>query len=299
MDDEIKGDGNSVNYKYRMHDPRLGRFFSVDPLFKDYLELTPYQFSSNSVICMIELEGKEGTMATYRVWNDDDGYHQQACGSQVIEGLKSNIVKTVMLPYGEPNGDPIHLKYKLILSNGAGSASIQYNYLNKPTVSEINDVFGNNLPKVETKIEKSFTQKFNEMAPDFAKDGAMEAGDDGENSGGKYNGINGMRTAGEDMKLFGGVLSDIPNPFTQAMGKYFTGVGISLETTADFADPKVNSSNATINFGINIGEEFVKEIKNKVLDKTNIPNDVKFIIKKTTDKGVENISEDVKPKKSN
>ena len=31
-DDEIKGDGNSVNYKYRMHDPRLGRFFAVDQL---------------------------------------------------------------------------------------------------------------------------------------------------------------------------------------------------------------------------------------------------------------------------
>ena len=31
MDDEIKGDGNSVNYTYRMHDPRLGRFFAIDP----------------------------------------------------------------------------------------------------------------------------------------------------------------------------------------------------------------------------------------------------------------------------
>ena len=30
-DDEIKGEGNSVNYKYRMHDPRIGRFFAVDP----------------------------------------------------------------------------------------------------------------------------------------------------------------------------------------------------------------------------------------------------------------------------
>ena len=26
-DNEIKGKGNSVNYKYRMHDARLGRFF--------------------------------------------------------------------------------------------------------------------------------------------------------------------------------------------------------------------------------------------------------------------------------
>ena len=33
-DDEIKGEGNSVNYEYRMHDPRIGRFFTVDPLSK-------------------------------------------------------------------------------------------------------------------------------------------------------------------------------------------------------------------------------------------------------------------------
>ncbi|GAB4260453.1 MAG: hypothetical protein Kow0079_17360 [Vicingaceae bacterium] len=32
-DDEIKGEGNLINNKFRMHDPRLGRFFSVDPLF--------------------------------------------------------------------------------------------------------------------------------------------------------------------------------------------------------------------------------------------------------------------------
>ena len=32
MDNEIKGEGNSVNYKYRMHDPRVGRFFARDPL---------------------------------------------------------------------------------------------------------------------------------------------------------------------------------------------------------------------------------------------------------------------------
>jgi hypothetical protein len=26
MDDEVKGDGNSVNISFRMHDPRLGRW---------------------------------------------------------------------------------------------------------------------------------------------------------------------------------------------------------------------------------------------------------------------------------
>ena len=59
-DDEINGEGNSLNYTFRMHDPRVGRFFAVDPLFKEYPELTPYQFSSNSPIDMVELEGMEG-----------------------------------------------------------------------------------------------------------------------------------------------------------------------------------------------------------------------------------------------
>jgi len=58
-DDEIKGDGNSVNYSYRMHDPRLGRFFAIDPLIKEYPHYTPYSFSGNKVIAWRELEGME------------------------------------------------------------------------------------------------------------------------------------------------------------------------------------------------------------------------------------------------
>lgn len=58
-DDEIKGQGNSINYKYRMHDPRLGRFFAIDPLTKDYPWNSPYAFSENVVINAVELEGLE------------------------------------------------------------------------------------------------------------------------------------------------------------------------------------------------------------------------------------------------
>lgn len=58
-DDEIKGEGNSVNYKYRMHDPRIGRFFSLDPLAPNYPWNSPYAFSENRVIDGIEWEGLE------------------------------------------------------------------------------------------------------------------------------------------------------------------------------------------------------------------------------------------------
>jgi hypothetical protein len=44
----------------RIYNPRLGRFLSVDPIFKKYPELTPYQFASNSPILFIDLDGLEG-----------------------------------------------------------------------------------------------------------------------------------------------------------------------------------------------------------------------------------------------
>jgi RHS repeat-associated protein len=58
-DDEVKGEGNSYNYKYRMHDPRLGRFFAVDPLAQLYTWNSTYAFSENRVIDGIDLEGSE------------------------------------------------------------------------------------------------------------------------------------------------------------------------------------------------------------------------------------------------
>jgi RHS repeat-associated protein len=67
-DDEIKGEGNSINYKFRMHDPRVGRFFAVDPLAKKYPHNSPYAFSENRLIDGVELEGLE-----YRATKDKDG----------------------------------------------------------------------------------------------------------------------------------------------------------------------------------------------------------------------------------
>jgi RHS repeat-associated protein len=67
-DDEIKGEGNAVNYKYRMHDPRLGRFFATDPLEIQYPFYSPYSFSGNRLIDKVELEGLEPS--DYDIQND-------------------------------------------------------------------------------------------------------------------------------------------------------------------------------------------------------------------------------------
>jgi RHS repeat-associated protein len=58
-DDELKGEGNSLNYTYRMHDPRVGRFFATDPMESVFTWNSPYAFSENDVISHVELEGLE------------------------------------------------------------------------------------------------------------------------------------------------------------------------------------------------------------------------------------------------
>jgi RHS repeat-associated protein len=65
-DDEVKGEGNSVNYTFRMHDPRLGRFFTVDPLRKNFPWNSSYAFSENMLIQMIELEGLQSVEPIYK-----------------------------------------------------------------------------------------------------------------------------------------------------------------------------------------------------------------------------------------
>ncbi len=59
MDNELKGEGNSLNYTFRMHDPRIGRFFAVDPLEANFSWNSTYAFSANRVINGVELEGLE------------------------------------------------------------------------------------------------------------------------------------------------------------------------------------------------------------------------------------------------
>jgi RHS repeat-associated protein len=56
-DDELWS--GAVSFKYRVEDARLGRFFSVDPLFKDYPWYSPYHFAGNIPIRFNDIEGLE------------------------------------------------------------------------------------------------------------------------------------------------------------------------------------------------------------------------------------------------
>jgi RHS repeat-associated protein len=58
-DNDVKGEGNQVDYGMRMYDPRLGRFLSLDPLQNKFPFSSPYTYVLNNPIINIDIDGEE------------------------------------------------------------------------------------------------------------------------------------------------------------------------------------------------------------------------------------------------
>ena len=58
-DNEVLGEGALHAFEYRMHDTRIGRFWSVDPLAGKFPWNSVYAFAENRVVDGMELEGLE------------------------------------------------------------------------------------------------------------------------------------------------------------------------------------------------------------------------------------------------
>ena len=93
-DDELKGEGNSLNYTFRMHDPRVGRFFAVDPLFKTYPYNSTYAFAENKVIQFKELEGGEIIPSEVYIYLAKCGAFGENT-QKIVNGIDKSFEKTV------------------------------------------------------------------------------------------------------------------------------------------------------------------------------------------------------------
>lgn len=56
---EKDSETQNQDYGMRIYDGRVGRFLSVDPLAKEFIDLAPYQFTENSPIANVDLDGLE------------------------------------------------------------------------------------------------------------------------------------------------------------------------------------------------------------------------------------------------
>ncbi|MEN7549995.1 RHS repeat-associated core domain-containing protein [Rapidithrix thailandica] len=53
------------DYGFRLYNPEIGKFLSVDPLASSYPMLTPYQFASNMPVSAIDLDGLEAYLVDH------------------------------------------------------------------------------------------------------------------------------------------------------------------------------------------------------------------------------------------
>ena len=99
------GGGSTYNYGFRIYNPLIGRFLSIDPLFRKYPELTPYQFASNTPIASVDLDGKESAIVT---------------GTQQANGTQTST--TIFLPKAGNMGDGV----LTVMNNANGTTSFSY-----------------------------------------------------------------------------------------------------------------------------------------------------------------------------
>ncbi len=57
-DNEVKGEGNSIDFGARVYDPRVGRFLSLDPFSQVFPGNSPYCYSANNPLLFIENNGE-------------------------------------------------------------------------------------------------------------------------------------------------------------------------------------------------------------------------------------------------
>jgi RHS repeat-associated protein len=157
-DNEIKGVGNSLDFKFRAYDSRLGRFMSFDPLAKSYPWNSPYAFAENDVIRCIDLEGLEKYVVVYHYNEKNEITHIQITS---LKDIKGNLVNQNIKIHGGLLGlfNKKVSKDVLVISNRAGNITTSQS--NSLTTVESNLVkrtnhkcgAGTEYPKVPESIE--------------------------------------------------------------------------------------------------------------------------------------------------
>jgi hypothetical protein len=75
-------------FKYRIDDPKIGRFWQVDPLANKYTYNSTYAFSENKIINAIELEGLESKDVQRRIALTPGAATTTTSGEERIQKIK-------------------------------------------------------------------------------------------------------------------------------------------------------------------------------------------------------------------
>lgn len=140
----------TYDYGFRIYNPALGRFLSVDPLTQSYPWYTPYQFAGNNSIWAVDIDGLEEYIVVTTMYSDGG--------------------KNIAIEYATKKGtkDAVNIQYRQVMKKDASGNTIELGgYLtDKKVVRIVVDVNGKettsydvNLTAQENRIKNSSTRK--------------------------------------------------------------------------------------------------------------------------------------------
>jgi RHS repeat-associated protein len=71
----LGGSGTTYDYGFRIYNPNIAKFLSIDPLYKTYPYYSSYQYAGNSPVAFIDLDGLERVLAI--TFNGDVNYRAE------------------------------------------------------------------------------------------------------------------------------------------------------------------------------------------------------------------------------
>jgi hypothetical protein len=268
--------GDQYDYGFRIYNPRLGRFLSVDPLAYKFSHWTPFQFTGNSPIRFIDLDGLETPNISFML--NTNGWDNSRPTYKLTNKDKIAATAGVVLPAAAvavtapaATAALLHEGYQWLVTTGTAI----YHYFRNPenidkagrTAAQVinpnpidnaaNYTIGD---LIRTTPSQTLLQyEFNKVTTGFAeleKDGslafAFEVGpfkNKGLGSsmfkdavtffGDKVKSIKGMWVAGDNLNAFKKAIADGVSPKEAALNYTFTGSQAKANGFINVAEPTI------------------------------------------------------------
>jgi RHS repeat-associated protein len=152
-DNEIKGEGNSIDFGARIYDSRIGRWSSMDPLFEKYPDLCPYNYSGNSPILFFDQDGmkfvnpyeqdynnaKEALETSQKMYNNLVSNHKgDLTKKDIKQYLKASNLNSTQKAFD--NIKPDYQEVEDYLYTLKATNEKEYNYFNTLTDAKGNEI---------------------------------------------------------------------------------------------------------------------------------------------------------------
>lgn len=174
-DDEVKGNGNSVDFGARIYDPRLGRWLSIDPHAAKYPSTSPYAFCNNNPLIFVDKDGRDAILIVFPDYKISTPLGKiGGLGHAGILLIDNKTGATKYYEYGRYDKEEKGLVRNIPISN------VVLGKDGKPTVESLNKVLGQISEKSGQggKIDGAYviSDQFDEMNK-YAKDKQSENSD--------------------------------------------------------------------------------------------------------------------------